>query len=412
MSEVLPPDSIQVTCTAPVNIAVIKYWGKRDEQLILPINSSISGTIDQSAMRSKTIITASKSFEEDSMTLNGKDEKFKQSKRLNAVYEAVRARAEDFVDENGNVLIKKEDWPQYKIKVTSENNFPTAAGLASSASGLACFTSCLAALFNYKEHFDGELSAIARQGSGSACRSLYGGWGKWIKGNKDDGSDSYAVQVADENHWKDMRVLILVAHGGQKEVPSTSGMETSVKTSDLLKYRAENIVEPRCDAMDKAILDKDFTTFAELTMKDSNQFHATCLDTYPPIFYLNQTSKRIIHIIHMINDIAAAQGKPPVAAYTFDAGPNAVIYCLDEYLNLLTSLFTKIFLPEGKTPQEWCTDPAGLTFIGRNEEPAVYDEAWEKAAQTKIDGDHVYNVFVSKLGPGPIISDKKHSFGQ
>eukprot|EP00461_Guttulinopsis_vulgaris_P003208 UN03209 len=410
MSVEIPANSVVVTCTAPVNIAVIKYWGKRDENLILPINSSLSGTIDQESMRSKTTIIASKEFAEDSMTLNGKDEKFKQSKRLNAVYEAVRARAEDYVDENGKVLIKKEEWADYKIKVISENNFPTAAGLASSASGLACFTYGLATLFNYKETYEGELSSIARQGSGSACRSLYGGWGKWIKGEAADGKDSLAVQVADEKHWPEMRVLILVAHGGQKEVPSTSGMKTSVETSDLLNYRAEKIVEPRMVEMEKAILAKDFKTFAELTMKDSNQFHATCLDTYPPIFYLNQTSKRIIHMCHQLNDLAAKAGQPPVAAYTFDAGPNAVIYCLDENLEKLVALFSEQFLPEGKELSEWCADPCQLTYVGKKaEQPAVADE-WKAAVGQKGPQDFIYNVYVSKLGPGPITQEKRHSF--
>ncbi len=405
----LPPNSISVTCTAPVNIAVIKYWGKRDTKLILPINSSLSGTIDQGSMRSKTTIIASKDFEKDEMTLNGKIENITSSKRLNAVLELIRSRAEDLVDAEGKVLIKKEDWPAYKIRVVSENNFPTAAGLASSASGFACFTSCLATLFSFKEKFDGELSSIARQGSGSACRSLYGGWVKWVMGEHVDGSDSYAVQVADEKHWPEMRVLILVAHGGQKEVPSTSGMETSVLTSPLLAYRAKEIVEPRMKAMEEAILKKDFASFAEITMKDSNQFHATCLDTYPPIFYMNQTSKRIIHIIHALNDLAAKQGLPPVAAYTYDAGPNAVIYTLEENMEKLLALFNSLFKPTGST-EEWIADPMGLSFVGKNVAAPEIPKEWVEAAGSIREDEKVYNVFVSQVGPGPIITEKKNSF--
>lgn len=406
----LPADSVTVTCTAPVNIAVIKYWGKRDEKAILPVNSSLSGTIDQGAMRSKTTIVASKSFAEDSMTLNGKDENMAGSKRLNAVLVELRKRAGDFLSEDGKVLIKKEDWAQYKIKVTSENNFPTAAGLASSASGFACFTACLASLFAVKEAYEGELSSIARQGSGSACRSLYGGWVKWEQGIKADGSDSIAVQVKDEKHWPEMRVLILVAHAGQKEVPSTSGMETSVKTSLLLKHRAEQIVAGRMQGMEQAIASKDFASFAEITMKDSNQFHAVCLDTYPPIFYLNQTSKRIIHIIHTLNDLAAKQGKPPVAAYTYDAGPNAVIYVLEENMQPLLALFAGVFQPADAAAQaEWITDPTGLAKTDAAALAAAPAE-WKAAAGGRVEGDKVYNVIVSKVGPGPIIAERTHSF--
>lgn len=103
-------------------------------------------------------------------------------------------------------------------------------------------------------------------------------------------------------------------------------METSKATSPLLGFRAENVVEPRLAAMEAAYLARDFETFGVLTMKDSNQFHATCLDTYPPIFYMNDTSKAIIRLVHIIN---AHYGRI-VGAYTFDAGPNAVIYTLEK----------------------------------------------------------------------------------
>ncbi len=406
----LPPESVMVTCTAPVNIAVIKYWGKRDEVRILPVNSSLSGTIDQGSMRSKTTIIASKSFEKDEMTLNGKVENITGSKRLNAVLVELRKRAGDLTAADGKVLIKKEDWANYKIRVISENNFPTAAGLASSASGFACFTACLAELFGVKESFPGELTTIARQGSGSACRSLYGGWVKWVKGDDSEGKDSLAVQVADEKHWPEMRVLILVAHAGQKEVPSTSGMETSVQTSLLLKHRAEEIVEGRMSGMEKAILDKDFASFAEITMKDSNQFHAVCLDTYPPIFYLNQTSKRIIHIIHTLNDLAAKQGKPPVAAYTYDAGPNAVIYTLEENMQPLLNLFASVFKPtDAEEAKAWITDPMGLAKTDDASLAAAPAE-WTAVSGGRVEGDRVYNVIVSKVGPGPIITEKANSF--
>lgn len=412
MSQQLPPDSVSVTCTAPVNIAVVKYWGKRDEKLILPINSSLSGTIHQDTMRSKTTVVASKSFETDTMTLNGKDEPLTKSARLNAVYTIIRNRATDLKDAEGNVLIAAQDWQNYKIRVESENNFPTAAGLASSASGLACFTGCLAALFGFEEQFPDELTMIARQGSGSACRSLYGGWVKWEMGQQADGSDSLAVQVADEHHWPEMRVLILVAFGGQKEVPSTGGMATSVETSELLDFRAKHIVPRRMKEMEDAILNKDFAAFTECTIKESNQFHATCLDTYPPIFYLNQTSKQIISAIHILNDLAKAQNKPPVAAYTFDAGPNAVIYCLDENLEQLLSLFTDMFLPQDTEPAAWISDPMALTAVGRQQPIPAPIAAWKQAVGPAAAGDRVYNVFVSKLGPGYIITDKHNSFSK
>lgn len=205
----------------------------------------------------------------------------------------------------------------------SENNFPTAAGLASSAAGFAALVRAIANLYELPSS-PTELSRIARQGSGSACRSLFGGYAGWQKGEAEDGSDSVAYEVAPASHWPEMRALILVASAEKKDVSSTSGMQATVATSALFRERAEKVVPKRMDAMEHAIRERDFPAFADLTMKDSNNFHATCLDTSPPIFYMNDTSRAAVRACEVINEAENA----PVCAYTFDAGPNAVIYYL------------------------------------------------------------------------------------
>lgn len=211
----------------------------------------------------------------------------------------------------------------YPLKIVSRNNFPTAAGLASSAAGFAALVRAIANLYDLPSS-PTELSRIARQGSGSACRSLFGGYVAWEMGSEADGSDSVAVEVAPASHWPDMRAIILVASAEKKDVSSTSGMQATVKTSSLFAERIATTVPKRMQAMKKAIADRDFATFASLTTKDSNSFHATCLDTDPPIFYMNDTSRAAIRMVEYIN---ARAGKT-IAAYTFDAGPNAVIYYL------------------------------------------------------------------------------------
>eukprot|EP01114_Cavostelium_apophysatum_P021203 TRINITY_DN732_c0_g1_i1.p1 TRINITY_DN732_c0_g1~~TRINITY_DN732_c0_g1_i1.p1 ORF type:complete len:384 (+),score=91.02 TRINITY_DN732_c0_g1_i1:132-1283(+) len=321
---------VTVTCSGPVNIAVTKYWGKRDEKLLLPVNSSLSATLHQKDLRTVTTVTASKSFKEDKFWLNGKEENLTASPRLQNCLKEMRDR----IPHGSRPFLK--DW---KIHIASKNNFPTAAGLASSASGLATFVYTLAQCFGITEKYEGELSSIARLGSGSACRSVYGGFVKWEMGTKRDGSDSIAVQVAPESHWPEVDILVLVVNAEKKGISSTSGMQTSVKTSELLKYRAEHIVPDRMKQFEKAIKEKDFQTFGELTMKDSNQFHAVCLDTYPPIFYMNDTSRNIVQVLTRYNQASGFIK----AAYTFDAGPNAVIYTLKEYVPEILDLVHHYF---------------------------------------------------------------------
>ncbi|XP_043937645.1 diphosphomevalonate decarboxylase [Protopterus annectens] len=328
-------DAIIVTCTAPVNIAVIKYWGKRDEELILPINSSLSVTLHQDQLKTITTAAISRDFKEDRIWLNGKEEKIDHP-RLQSCFREIRRLARKRNSDNKAPSLHLN--LSHKVHIASVNNFPTAAGLASSAAGYACLVYTLAKLYGV----EGELSAIARQGSGSACRSMYGGFVQWIMGKSAEGMDSIAQQVAPETHWPELRILILVVSSEKKSVGSTAGMQTSVETSLLLKYRAERIVPERMKEMIDCISQRDFAKFGELTMKDSNQFHATCLDTFPPIFYLNDISKRIITLVHQYN----AYYRETKVAYTFDAGPNAVIYTLEHNISEFVEVLKYFFPPE------------------------------------------------------------------
>jgi diphosphomevalonate decarboxylase len=209
---------------------------------------------------SKTKISADPKFSESVITLNGVKESF-VNERIQRCLAEMKKRAL----ESGCCA---KDLLEWNIHIESENNFPTAAGLASSASGYACLVYSLAQLYGLKKE---EISDIARLGSGSACRSIYGGFVQWQKGVNLDGKDSIAVQVAPASHWPDLHVLILVVNDSKKKVASTSGMARSVVTSELIKYRVEKCVPQRINSMTQAIRDRDFSKFAEVTMKDSNQ---------------------------------------------------------------------------------------------------------------------------------------------
>lgn len=320
-----------VTCTAPVNIAVIKYWGKRDEKLILPINDSISVTLSGDQMHAKTSVAISPGFDQDQIWLNGQQESMDNPRLANCLRE-VRRRVRKRSGHDESEPIGSALW---KVHICSENNFPTAAGLASSAAGYACLVYALCNVFGV----ECDVSELARQGSGSACRSVYGGFVRWHSGNKSDGSDSVAKVVQDAEHWPTMRILILVANDERKKVASSAGMKRSVETSQLLKYRADTIVPKRTQDMIMAIERRDFAQFAELTMRDSNQLHAVCLDTDPPCVYMNDTSHCVANLIHKINHVAGAVK----VCYTFDAGPNACLFLEEDNVPLVSGLIEHYF---------------------------------------------------------------------
>lgn len=373
-----------VTVIAPVNIAVIKYWGKRNEELILPLNDSISATLDTSVMCAKTSVCASPKFIEDILWLNGKKESFSNQRLQNCLKEIKNRAAQE--KSTDDVL---RTW---KVHICSENNFPTAAGLASSAAGYACLVSALAKLYKVKS----DVSSIARLGSGSACRSVYGGFVRWHAGLKPDGSDSIATQIADSKHWPEMRALILVVGESKKKISSTKGMKRTADTSDLLKYRVEHCVPKRTEEICQAITERNFNKFAEITMKDSNQFHAICLDSYPPYTYTTEVSHKIVELVHSYNEIC---GEVKVA-YTFDAGPNACLYLLEKEVPKVLSVIKYVF--PSSTPETYVT---GLH--SRSED--LNQNVLSKLSIQPQEKDLIKYVIYTKVGEGPTeVTDGSH----
>ncbi|KAL7540288.1 hypothetical protein ACHAXR_010003 [Thalassiosira sp. AJA248-18] len=386
------------TVSAPTNIACIKYWGKANSHYNTPINDSLSLTLDQSDLRAVTTASASLSFDKDRLWLNGSEvEDAATSKRFRACVDGVRALATDKIDTNKQVIVSKGDWKGMHIHIASYNTFPTAAGLASSAAGYAALVAALVQLFGAKESYPGEFTAIARQGSGSACRSLYGGFVAWhAGGTNDDWSDSIAEQVADESHWEEVRAVILVVSDAKKETSSTAGMSNSVATSELLAFRAREVVPKRMKIIREAIKAKDFESFGKVTMMDSNQFHATCLDTYPPIFYMNDVSRSVVQIVHRYNDWAGEIR----AAYTFDAGPNAVLYTLDKHVVELLALVLKYYPAQS---EDLVGEYVNNATLAKESLDFKLDtklvEAVEKTGRVHEHGD-VKMVYCTKGGPG------------
>lgn len=383
------------TVSAPTNIACIKYWGKADAHWNTPTNDSVSVTLDQSDLKAVTTAAASSRFEKDRLWLNGVEEEgASESKRFRACVDGVKKLAAD-----------PHKWKDLPIHVSSYNTFPTAAGLASSAAGYAALVAALAELMDAKETYKGELTTIARQGSGSACRSLYGGFVAWRAGSAENSwKDSLAEQVADEKHWLGLRALILVVSDEKKDTSSTAGMSTSVATSTLLQHRIKHVVPERMKAIEEAFLKKEFETFGTLTMRDSNQFHAVCMDTYPPIFYMNDISRMIVRIVHAYNAWAGEIR----AAYTFDAGPNAVIYTLEKYANEVGALMLHYFpSPEDGHGKYISNTEYAKSISDFSLSPDLLAAA-DKTGRVAASGD-VKMFYFTKSGPGPLsLSDESN----
>ncbi|KAI3377108.1 hypothetical protein L3Q82_000307 [Scortum barcoo] len=336
-----------------------KLGGKISESGLIEILEKVSQQTDKKTtvtLKTTTTVATSRSFQEDRIWLNGKEEDINHP-RLQSCLREIRRLARKRRNDGGPGV--DSTGLSHKVHICSVNNFPTAAGLASSAAGFACLVYTLAQVYGV----EGELSGIARQGSGSACRSMYGGFVQWIMGQKDDGKDSLAQQVEPETHWPELRILVLV-------------------------HRAESVVPSRMVEMTEAVRRKDFAAFAELTMKDSNQFHATCLDTYPPIFYLNSVSQQVISLVHRFN---RHYGETRVA-YTFDAGPNAVIFTLQQHVPEFAQVVQHFFPPETN---------GGQFIKGLPVDHAALSEELKQTIGLEPIPKGISYIISTKVGPGP-----------
>lgn len=346
------------TVEATANIALVKYWGKRDEKLILPHEGSISVTMDET-LKTRTTVMFSEKFTEDEVWLNGK------KLDLNDKETAERMQLLNLIREKAGI--------KAKARVVSLNCFPTAAGFASSAAGMAALT-CAASKAAGLNLSTSELSILARLGSGSACRSVLGGFVEWKRGVKSDGSDSFAVQIAPHTHWPEIRNVIAIVDQGKKKISSRAGMKHTVATSGLYTKRIQDLPKT-LETIRNAILQKNLPMLLEATMRESNNLHAVMLDTWPPIIYLNDISKQIMASVIEFNN-AAGEIK---AGYTFDAGPNAHIYTVEKHVDEVKKLLSEI---EGVQKILVCKVGEGPKYINEhllNDDGSIrqhhYDEA-------------------------------------
>lgn len=290
---------MKATAIAHPNIALVKYWGKRDEPRILPHQSSLSVTL---APMHVTTTVEFGDFAVDEVELNGAPAKGGEAARVLVALDLIRALSTTKLG---------------KAKVVSKGDFPAAAGLASSAAGFAALAVAGRAAAGMKRDVQAE-SILARQGSGSACRSIQGGVCVWRKGAALDGADSFAEQAFTERHWPQLRLVVAMVSKEEKEVKSRDGMRNTVDTSPYYPAWAKAADGDIAPAL-AAIRAKDLQAIGELAERNAWRMHATALAADPPLCYLKPATLAVIHAL------AAERRAGRPMYFTLDAGPNPVI---------------------------------------------------------------------------------------
>jgi len=303
---------MKAAAIAHPNIAFIKYWGIRDEECKLPSNDSISMNIG--CLSTRTSVAYDPQLTSDTLTLNGE-----------RVEGEPLSRVSQFLDR-----IRKMAGANLYAHIDSENNFPIGAGIASSASAFAALA--LAGTAGLGLNLSEEaLSRLARFGSGSACRSVPGGFVEW-RTNEDTG-ESYAFSIASKNHWA-LVDLVAILSDQHKQVGSEAGM-LGADTSPLQAARIQDAPR-RLELCRSAILNRDFDALAQITEQDSNLMHAVMMTSHPPLFYWHPQS---LAIMLSVRDWRA-EGIP--VTYTLDAGPNVHVICLQEAMPEVLSRLQQI----------------------------------------------------------------------
>jgi diphosphomevalonate decarboxylase len=285
------------TAQAFPNIAFIKYWGNRDNALRIPMNGSISMNLD--GLYTRTTVSFQPSLPYDELIINGHEIAGAGRERVSYILDIIRDRAN--IHESAEVM--------------TENNFPSGAGIASSASAFAALAlaGSRAAGLNLSER---DLSRLARRGSGSAARSIPGGFVEWQAGETDE--ESFAFSIAESTHWKLVDCVAIVS-ASHKKTGSTEGHSIAL-TSPLQAARVADAPR-RLDICRNAILNCDFDSFASIVELDSDMMHAVMMTSTPALHYWKPAS------LEVMNKVRSWRTEGIPVCYTVDAGPNVHVIC-------------------------------------------------------------------------------------
>lgn len=285
------------TAQAPANIAFIKYWGKADEELRLPLNSSISMNLSEAY--TVTTVEFTPDLARDEIKLLGGEFSEQEIERIVKALNFIRNRAKI----------------TYFAHVATKNTFPKGTGAAASASGFAALSVAAFAALGI-EPSEKELSIFARLGSGSACRSIPDGFVEWEKGKNSD--TSYAYSLYPHDYW-DLRDILIIVNYHMKKVSTTEGQK-GVKTSPLWQDRIRGVRE-KIEKMEASLKEKNFRMLGELIEEDCLDMHHVMQTQNPPLVYWNNETRAIM-------DAVVDWRKKGLPVYfTIDAGPNVHLIC-------------------------------------------------------------------------------------
>ena len=294
-----PPRRSEAEAFAPANVALCKYWGKRDEDLLLPLSGSVSISLGELGTRTTVRVA-----ESDRYWLNG------------AALEADRPEARrlrEYLD-----LFRSDTAPAFEVR--SANTIPTAAGLASSASAFAALARALDILFGWDLDVR-SLSILARLGSGSAARSVATGFMEWHAGERADGADSYAERWPEE--WPELRIAVQVVSNAPKPMGSREAMRHTRETSPLFAAWSQ-AARRDLETIRQAVGARDFGRLGRAAEANALAMHATMIAARPALCYwLPET----LVALRRVEELRTAGGISVFA--TLDAGPNVKLLFLE-----------------------------------------------------------------------------------
>ena len=302
---------MKATAVAPSNIAFIKYWGTKDDVLRLPKNGSISMNLNN--LLTTTTVEFNPDFYQDTVIVDN-IQKVIEGNRVVKHLDRIRALAN--IDD--------------KAKVVSINNFPSSTGLSSSASGFAALTVAGAAAVGLKLS-EKELSILARQGSGSACRSIPDGFVEWLDG--DTSETSYSVSLHKSDYW-DLVDVVAMTSTNKKEISSTEGHKLA--TSSAFFDARLDLNKKKMRSVKKYLKEKNFTAFGELIEAEALELHAIYLTSRPSLIYLLPESLRVLHHVKKWRQEGLE------VYFTLNTGQDVHLICEKKNVKKVVSLVEKV----------------------------------------------------------------------